>query len=236
MTMQVIVPLAGPDFVRKDGSLKAKLSIDGEPLLKRVLNSRPWAARLNGSDYVFVLMDQAETRVFASSDLATWFPGASITFLSRPTRGAALSALPGLAGFRTENEPLIIDLADILYDSNLNPEEHFLKDDRCGGIALVFQSGEPAYSYLKRDAAGNFVEAAEKKVISEEASAGTYMFRNQSTYLRALAHGLENESTQAFNGLFYVCPLMNGICHQGKTVSLETVSNIIDVKVAPPVG
>ena len=69
-------------------------------------------------------------------------------------------------------------------------------------------------------------------IISENASAGTYLFANAPIFLRALAHGLENEAEQTHNGLFFVCPLFNGVHDQGRTVRLTPVWDVTDIKVA----
>ncbi|WP_050928340.1 hypothetical protein [Aestuariivita boseongensis] len=229
--MLIIVPLAGPDFILPDGTVKATQTFCNGHLLHKILNSRPWATRVRSEKYVFVLIDRRETRSFASSYLEAWFPGAKVVFLSAITRGSAVSALGGMTAYASAEEPVIVDLADIQYSSDLDPEALFAQEENCGGVALTFDSANPVYSYLRCDADGTFVEAAEKRVISKNASAGTYIFSGASVFLRAIAHAMENEATQTYNGLFFVCPLFNGVRAQGKTVSLSQVRDVIDVKV-----
>jgi hypothetical protein len=226
--MRVVVPLAGPDFVRSDGSLKAEIDLNGEPLLWRVLNSRPWAGDVK--EYSFILADKPETRKFASNSLTVWYPKSVITFVSDNTCGAALSALAGMATSKSVDDPVIVDLADILYSSTLEPTKTLQKHANCGGIALVFKSNNPAYSYLSLDTSGSFEEAVEKQVISDNASAGTYIFRNMATYLRALAYCLENQESQTFRDLFFVCPVLNGVKDQSKCVLLDSVADVVDIK------
>jgi hypothetical protein len=229
--MRIIVPLAGPDFIRDGGALKAEIELDGEPILRRVLSSRPWARAVQ--DHSFILIDAPETRAFATGALDEWYPGASVTFISKYTRGAALSALAGIATGQDVNEPIIVDLADIGYDSTLEPIGVFKKNPGCSSIALTFKAENPTYSYLRLNASGSFDNAAEKSVISNNASAGTYIFRDMATYLRALAHNLENAHDQTFRDQFFVCPLLNGVKDMGKQVLLETVTNVIDIKQEP---
>lgn len=231
--MRVIVPLAGPDFILKDGSLKAEIELNGEPLLRRVLTSRQWAKNLASRDYSFVLFDSPSTRAFAANALLDWYPDSTVTFISSYTRGAALSALAGMATLEDMDVHIIVDLADIFYESTLDPVPVFEKNSDCGSIALTFKADNPAYSYLKLDTAGLFESAAEKSVISKNASAGTYIFRDMATYLRALAYSLENQENQTFNDLFYVCPLLNGVKDQNKRVFLEPVTDVIDIKMEP---
>lgn len=229
--MRVIVPLAGPDFVADDGRLKALQRIEGRALLRHMLESRPWARDVTG--YAFVLFDRPETRAFAGDTLAQWYPGARMIFLSAYSQGAALSALAGLATGQDFLAPLIVDLADIFYRSTLDPAAALAADPGCGGIALSFPSQDPVYSYLRTDASGRVVEAAEKRVISAHASAGTYVFRDAPTYLRALAHAMEHAESQTCRELFFVCPLMNGVLAQGLSVRLSPVTDITDPKRQP---
>jgi len=227
--MHVIVPLAGPDFVRADGSIKALTPFQGQALLKHSLDSRPWASK--AKRYSFVLYDCEDARRFAHDYLSHWYTGCSVVYLSAFSRGAAMSALAGLSVLDEFCQPLIVDLADIIYNSNVNIGQVLQADQSIGGIAMVFKSHNPQYSYLASDRNGQVVEAAEKKVISDQASAGTYIFRDCATALKAVAHAIENESSQTYNNLFYVCPLFNGVLAQGKQVTLAHVFDILDIKI-----
>ena len=228
--MRSIVPLAGPDFILPDGRVKAEQSIDGFPLLRAALGTRPWANSLSSNAYSFILLDRPETRRFAFENIKTWYPESHIVFVSRTTRGAALSALAGLTGYTSTDDVVIVDLADILYFSALDVAGVFQGDANAGALALTFESDDLSYSYLETDCSGRFVKAAEKRKISNIASAGTYIFRNTSVYLRALSYSLENEGEQTFNGLHYVCPLLNGVRDHGKNVLLSSVTNVRDIK------
>ena len=228
--MHVIVPLAGPDFVQADGSIKALEPFQGQPLLKTALDSRPWASQVKR--YSFVLHDCEVSRQFARDYLSHWYESCSIVYLSAFSRGAAMSALAGLSVFDEFCKPLIVDLADIIYKSNVNIKQALQTDPSIGGIALVFESDNPQYSYLASDVSGRVVGAVEKKVISSQASAGTYIFRDCSIFLRAIAHAFEDEPSQTHNNLFYVCPLFNGVLAQGKQVTLEHAYDILDIKLA----
>lgn len=232
--MRVIVPLAGPDFVSEHGSIKVLATLDRKPLLRHVLDSRGWAGQLQGEDYTFVLIDRREARAFADNHLSDWYPGSRKVFLSDYARGAALSVVAALSGHRADHEPLIIDLADIFYKSHLDPRASFAANPAPGAIAMTFQSDNPVYSYLATDSLGRFLRAAEKKVIAANASAGTYFFASTSVYLRALAHGLEDEPGHTFRDLFYVCPLLNGVLAQGREVLLSSVSAVRDIKTEQP--
>src|SRR5205814_1922375 len=145
------VPLAGPDFVAEDGSIKALTMVDGQPLLYRTLLSRPWMRPADASNApvtIFVLQDQMGTRSFADTYLRNWFPDSRFCFISDVTAGAALSALAAMAMVDDFEAPLCLDLADIGFTSDLDPLAMFAQTPDLGGIALTFAADWPQYSYL----------------------------------------------------------------------------------------
>ena len=232
--MNVLVPLAGPDFLLSDGTTKAEQLVNGQPLLRWVLDNREWikSGTVSPADMVFILLDHPVTRAFSAGPLATWYPNAKSVFLGSYTKGAALSALAGLATLPNfHNIPVCVDLADIYYQAQPRKLLFSENDPHLGGIALSFESKNPQYSYLRVNNVGAVVEAKEKSQISNTASAGTYFFRNGIVYLGALQHTLFHAGEFEFNGLQYVCPLFNGVLAQGLEVGLEMVTDVMDIKV-----
>ncbi len=230
--MKIIVPLAGPDFDRADGSVKAELAIDGQALLRKALESRIWWRRGDACDaeIVFILRQTSQSLRFCRDVLSSWYPQASTVLLSSCTAGAAFSALAGLSLVADSDEPICVDLADILYASECDPCGDFIRRPDLGGVALAFSSDKPVYSYLAVGQDGQVSLAAEKKVISRHASAGTYWFRNPSVLLRAIVHSLDNRAEQTHAGRFFVCPLFNGVIANGFAVSISRVNDVIDIK------
>jgi hypothetical protein len=230
--MKVIVPLAGPDFEREDGQVKAGIQVDGAPLLRRALESRPWwmQKHINTDDIVFVLKDSAVSRAFHGEQLSVWYPAARAVFLSDYSNGAAMSALAGLALVGHARETICIDLADIIYEGVVAPDAAF-SDCSVGALGLVFPSSNPLYSYFRTEQSGRVVEVAEKRVISNNASAGTYFFSGPEMYLRGLAANLRNFDRVAHQGCLFVCPVMQGLIECGVNVALSNVTAVRDIKV-----
>ena len=226
--MHVIVPLAGPEMVRADGEILALMDFQGHAILKHALSSRPWSSSVK--NYSFVLYECEETKQFADRHLRRWYKDCSIVYLSSFSRGAAMSALAGIPLLDSFCQPVIIDLADILYSCNIDIAQSLASDKEIGGIAITFTSKSPKYSYLASDPNGRVTRAAEKEVISYDASVGTYIFRDCAVFLKAIAHAIEHESSQTYDGLFYVCPLFNGVLAQGKEVILARSDQVIDIK------
>lgn len=232
--MQVVIPLAGPDFEPNDRTTKAELLLDGQALLVRALTSRSWWQRgdVSAADCIFILRDTKVSRDFADRCLTDWFPGSRIVFLSHGTRGAAFSALAGVA-LCDPAAVLCVDLADILYVEAFRPLTAFGEDPMLGGMLPTFRSDSPVYSYARLGHDGRATRTAEKKVISDLASAGTYFFRNPAVYLAAVDHAIRHESEQTHNGSFFLCPLFNGVIASGHDVRTFDVTDIIDIKQAP---
>lgn len=232
--MKVVVPLAGPDFENADGRVKAELEVDGRSLFQRTLDQRIWWRRgqVRDQDLIFVMKHSEISRRFAERQLRARYPRSRKVFLCEETRGAALSALAGVAATASLDQPLCIDLVDIEYSSSFDPIELFRNRPEVGAAALVFPSDNPVYSYLRTGDDGDVVEAAEKRVISRQASAGTYFFASAAVYLSALAHNIAAPTAHLHRGSFYVCPVLNGVLESRLKVVMEPVWDVRDPKMA----
>jgi hypothetical protein len=228
--MKVVVPLAGPDYFR-NGFAKGLIPTENGPLLLSTLRSRPWFDATPPGNYSFVLLDDQASRAFAAEHLSLWFPGCAITFLSQPTQGAALSALAGVAAAAHDpQETMIIDLADIVFETDYRPFSSHTPND-VSAIGYAFISDLDCYSYYELSQDGlTVLSAAEKRVISNHASCGVYAFRSAALYLSALSHALLDPGLHTYNGLFYVCPLFNGVVKDGKKAIIELVQGVRDIK------
>lgn len=227
--MQCIVPLAGPQLSHPKHGLVINYPVDGVPLLKRTLETRPWATRLQPRDFVFVLRESDELDEIRDS-VTAWFPGCRVVVLSQLAKGALLSALAGAAAITALDEPLIIDLADILYDANMDIESLFAATPDAGAIATYFVANDPCYSYFTWANDGSVAFAAEKKVISRNASAGTYIFRTSGHYIAAAGRSLvEARDELTVGSSLFVCPVLNSIIRQSLRVLPVPARNVSSV-------
>jgi hypothetical protein len=221
--MQCIVPLAGPQLTHPTYGLIPNYPIDGIPLLRRTIETRRWWTdrRLRAEDLIFVLREGPELREIRAS-VTGWFEGCRVVTLSHLTRGALLSALAGTAAVSALDEPLIVDLADILYDVDADIESRFA-DRSVGAVATYFEASDACYSYFTFGADGSVASAAEKKVISRHASAGTYIFRSAGHFMASTGRALRDSREELTVGrALFVCPVLNTIVRQGlKVIALE---------------
>lgn len=226
--MNCIVPLAGPQLVHPDFGLIARYPVGGAPLLRRTLETRPWwtAGHVTARDLIFVLREGPELADLRAA-VTGWYPGCRIAVLSDLSQGALLSVFAGAAAVTAFAAPLIIDLADIVYDSDADLLGQFAQAPALGAIVPTFTADDPCYSYLRLGPDGDVVEAAEKRVISNHASAGTYIFRSLGDFLGAAGTSLTTAPEElAVRGVFFVCPVVNGLIRQGRRVQPLPVRNV----------
>lgn len=222
--MNVVVPLAGPDFVHPTYGLRPLFEVDGKPLIVTALESRPWirSGEVRGQDLVFVVRDLPETAEVLAV-LGDRFPAHRVVTLSQLSGGALFSALAG-AALVADDRPLCIDLVDILYDWTDWPGGGLWRQG-LGGVAPSFVSSDPAYSYFEMDG-DKVLRAAEKVVISNRASAGTYLFRDTGVFLSAAGHSLANRKALSYRDVLFVCPAMNGVLAQGLEVEAPLIAGV----------
>lgn len=219
--MYCIVPLAGPDCWHPSYGIRALVDCQGEPLVKKAITSRCWyqSGELIDSQILFVVREFEQLSVLVNY-LKTTFPGSHIITISHMTRGALLTAASAIGLVSDFHQPLVIDLVDILYEANFSPLQLFQADTNLLGILPYFNSNNEKYSYL--EIKNNVVvRTAEKKRISEHASAGTYIFRNSHTFLKALSYSLENFTELQYNSYLFVCPSFNALAKDGIVKAIE---------------
>jgi dTDP-glucose pyrophosphorylase len=220
--MKCIVPLAGPDLWTDEYGFRPCIDLNGTPLIEAALDRRAWRDRLSGADYIFVIREVANLDDLREYLQRRW-PGCQIVTLSNLTGGALFSALAGMA-LVAPDEPVIIDLADILFSDGPDDPEALFSRQGYGAIVPVFSSTESCYSYLEI-VEGLVTRAREKVVISDNASAGVYMFRNIQVFLRAAVHNIDERASMSHRGVLFICPMVNGIIADGHAVAAPHIGD-----------
>lgn len=219
---QIIVPLAGPDAY--DPDIKALREIDGQPMISRVLGQRSWIEHFDEAEdqLTFVMRSNDGPAHELEQALRTLFPISSIVHLPELTAGASFSALAGLSQNRQPDAPVIIDLVDIEFSWQENHTQYFAQHPRVMALVPYFlvnndTPSQEKYSYLELDGV-NVIRTREKEIISTTASAGVYLFRNVATYLEAMRYALANRGISTVGGVYFVCPMVNGLTGAGNEV------------------
>lgn len=224
-----IVPLAGPDFVHPHLGVRPLIPVNGKPLIESAVKSRPWfrSGRLASSDLIFAFRETEATEN-TRTQIKKLFRDSRDVVLSGMTAGALHTILAGAALIEDVTRPIAVDLADILFDSDLDPVHMFEENPNLAAIVPYFESSLPCYSYLEIDN-GQVRRAKEKQVISSNASAGVYIFRDVSKLLAAASWSAGNYNEVCYGGAAFVCPAINGLIQAGWDVAARNVENPVSI-------
>jgi dTDP-glucose pyrophosphorylase len=228
--MKVIIPMAGnDDLFRRHGFHYAKpvIEIDRRPLVEHAfesLNSIPDAR------FVFIVRKEDDLRFHLRDVLQLLNPDATVLRADGETAGAGCTALLAIEHIDPEDE-LIIANADQIVNVDFEEIVGNFRDRKLDAGTIVFDSVHPRWSFVKTDAEGFVIEAAEKRPISRHATAGVYYFRHGKDFVSAI-QSMIRKGASVNNG-YFVCPCLNELIlahkrigtfeiHRDKYISLAT--------------
>jgi NDP-sugar pyrophosphorylase family protein len=217
-----ILMAAGVDnfFKEKNYSFpKPLVEINNKTIAQHVVNSiEPFIQR--GDKIIFVVRKDDNDKYYLNKTLKLLAPNSIVISIPGQTAGGAISALLSIEEVN-ELDPLLIMNGDqIIEDDLLKLTNNFVNLDVDAGT-LVFNSVHPRWSYIKCDEEGYVIEAAEKKPISNLATAGFYYYKIASDYFDSAKKMILKDSH--VDGQFYVCPVFNEIVLNGKKIGVYKI-------------
>ncbi|MFH1470373.1 MAG: sugar phosphate nucleotidyltransferase [Candidatus Micrarchaeota archaeon] len=219
--MNIVVPLAGKDQrFESRGVCKPLININGKPLIKHCIDTLDWPFKQEKYSLHFLVLKEHDLKYGLPSKLEELFQESKVHVLKEPTDGAARTVLAIEDEIRG-NEELIVYLADIHFSGDIKTA---MKQKDAGGVLPVFKSSNPKYSYAIADSDGRVSKVAEKKVISDNASAGFYYYRKGDSFISAAKEMIQKEDR--VNNAFYICPTYNYLL--GEKVLIAPVEFVAD--------
>ena len=187
-----------------DGSYPLCLTeIAGVPLIERQIR----ACRSVEDARLIVALAEPDMRRFALGEvIALLAPDAHVARISEGARGAACTALMMIGLINNDEELLLINGNEFLDVDFAAILQHFRSRDLDAGV-VVFPSIHPRYSFVQLNDEGLVVQAAEKRPISKNATAGFYWFRRGKYFVSAAQSMIRKDAT--VNDQFYICPSLN---------------------------
>ena len=91
----------------------------------------------------------------------------------------------------------------------------------CGTV--IFESTDPKYSYIRINNFGKAIEIAEKKIISNFATAGIFFYKSKNVFYEAAKWTFVNNFHT--NNKFYLAPSLNYFITKNKNIETTTISN-----------
>ena len=223
----IVVPMAGRGSrFTEQGYTDSKpfIDVNGKPMIQRVIEN------LNiefDSNYEFTLIclqedfDKYDFRIFDDIIGHTEY---KVICLEDVTEGAAQTLLEA-KDIIDNDTPMLSFNTDQMID--YNPEEMWEIAEHFDGYIPCFWGDSEDWSYARTLDNGYVQEVAEKKVISNNATAGYYYWNKGSDYVKYAEQMIEQNSRS--NGEFYVAPVYNWAIQDGKKIGICIVDEIYEL-------
>ena len=219
--LNVLIPMAGAGsrFSQQGYTFpKPLIEVNGKPMIQVVIENLNIEAH-----YIFIVQQAHYEKYNLKYLLNLIAPGCGIVQVDGVTEGAASSTLLAKE-FINNDSPLLIANSDQYIEWNSNECMYsFSAKDIDGGI-LTFESSHPKWSYVQLDSSNFVNEVAEKKVISNEATAGIYYWKKGSDYVEYAEEMIEKNIR--VNNEFYVCPVYNQAIQAGKKIKVKRIDKM----------
>ncbi len=233
--MNILILMAGgSDAFKEAGYLYPKnlTEIDGLPLAQHVIESLAGLRAMSGKLLCMVRQDE-NSQYHTGDALQLLDPATTVIDVYEPTAGAACTALLAVEWINSD-EPLLIMNGDQIVTADIAAlVADFQKRGLDGGI-VVFEAVHPRWSYVKCDADGLVVETAEKRPISNLATAGLYYFARGKDFVSAAMDMVRKDAHVA--GLFYVCPAYNELILKQGRIGIGKIDRHAYFSLANPQG
>ena len=161
----------------------------------------------------FAVLEEHISDYHLDEEIKKYFPKAKLHMFKTVTSGAAETAMELVRGLNTSNPIGVLD-CDLAFEFK-DTEKLATLLGSSDVLISTFKSDSPAYSYVRYDQDMKIIGTVEKKVVSEDAIAGFYMFANAELFLSYYSLYKNNCS---YNEL-YVSGLIDLIINDEKNVN-----------------
>jgi HAD superfamily hydrolase (TIGR01509 family) len=213
--MNVLIPMAGGGSRFKSQGYtfpKPLIEVRGKPMIQVVVDNLNVKA-----NFIFIVQKEHYENYNLKYLLPLIAPNCKIIQVDGITEGAACTTLLAKE-FINNQHPLLMANSDQFIEWNSNETLYALSNDNIDGAILTFESSHPKWSYAKLGENGFVKEVAEKKPISQNATAGIYFWKKGSDYVK-YAEQMINKNIRV-NKEFYVCPVFNEAISDNKKIRI----------------
>jgi beta-phosphoglucomutase-like phosphatase (HAD superfamily)/dTDP-glucose pyrophosphorylase len=217
--MNVLIPMAGAGsrFAKVGYTFpKPLIEVRTKPMIQVVVEGLNVEAK-----YTYVVQKEHYDKYHLSYILNLLTPDCNIVMTDGLTEGAACTTLLAKE-FIDNEEPLIITNSDQLIEWDSNETLYAFSNDNVDGGIVTFPATHPKWSFAKLGDDGYVCEVAEKKPISEHATAGIYYWKHGSDYVKYAEQMIEKDIRT--NDEFYVCPVYNEAIEDGKKIRIKEIA------------
>ena len=148
-----------------------------------------------------------------------------ILLLSKNTRGQAETVLSCKKYINNDRGLLIFNNDTYFKSTRLKSRLLSMKNQNIDGILGIFNSNNPEYSFVKIDNENKVIKTKEKKVISNFASTGMYIFSKGSDFIKSVEYAIEEEILS--KNEFYISELYNILIKEGKKFTVDIADEFV---------
>lgn len=202
--MKILIPLAGKNNISSETQyIKSLYEINRKTIFQYV---HEFLAKINNAEFIFVVKKEDVGNYHIDKVINLIDPSAQIVVSDGETKGAACTCLLAVDYINNDEELVVANCDQLFIDNPNDIIETFRKNNYDGGV-VVFEDIHPRWSYVKLNNDNLVIEAAEKRPISKNATAGLYYYKHGKEFVEAVENMiLKNVNT---NGNYYVCPAFN---------------------------
>lgn len=215
--VNIVIPMAGAGSRFKELSKIPKPLIEIKGLPFFYYSAKSLTKYFDYSKLIFIGLKNHNKDNILVNKIKSLFPDAVIKLLDKTPNGAVLTSREAIELIDNDYPVIFNDCDHIFYSEELEQSKNQLKNFE--GFILTFNSDSSIYSYLIKDKNGNVIGTREKEVISNEAIAGVYGFKNIKIFQKASEEYLKNCDYSEFymSGLYNMSTLKKGIIKSYKT-------------------
>lgn len=199
--LNILIPMAGAGARFQQAGYtfpKPLIEVHGKPMIQLVTEN----IGLKGH-FIYIVQAEHYYRYNLQSLLMLISPGCDIVQVNEMTEGAACTALLAKDLINSEKSLLIANSDQYIeYD----PMGFLYKARNYDGAILTFKATHPKWSFVKVEN-GYIVQVAEKKPISDVATAGVYYWNTGSDFVSCAEQMIAKNIRT--NGEFYIAPAFN---------------------------
>lgn len=218
MTNVLILAAGSPPIDRDrvyDGYPLCLTDIDGKPLLERIFRS---CDSLDCPSYLIAFQVFEIRRFFLDNIVQLLTNNQCKTIaIEGETGGAACTALLASEHIDSDEELLILNANELLSVDFKSVSDNFRSQSLDAGV-VIFPSIHPRYSYVRVDSHDMVVEAAEKRPISRDATAGFYWYARGSDFVCSAKRMIRKNAS--VDNAFYICPVFNEMVLMNRRVGV----------------
>ncbi len=219
--LRIIIPMAGKGKAFKSAGYtfpKPLIDIKGKPMIQWVVENINFDGK-----FIFIVKEEHLKLYNLHYLLNLIAPGCEVVTVKESGMGAATTVLSARYLFDDQN-PIAIVNSDQLVMWNSNEFFYAMTADECDGGIVTFESTHPQWSFVKMGGNGFVAEVAEKKPISNIATAGIYYFKKGCDFVK-YAEQMVNNNTRTM-GEFFICPVYNEYIKENKKIRIFPVKKI----------